>query len=338
MKTCFAKLSGALKLGVAAAAITLFAGCQSKNPMDYLPQASGGYVGINMDKMRSSDGLKRLSDEIEALQAGATDMGSEKATKIYIAFDEPSGKSAPNMYGVATGMPGFADDVVKKYKENGASAGKTSGRDTYTSGGTTISPVGSTGILFFNNSSMLDKMVAVSKKKEVGARASSEFTAVDSQLSDHAVAGAVKAAPLLTLATPFLGQLEMMNPAGVAAIKKISMISMNFNWDKQPVIEVKFSLPGKQDSDALAAFANQGLAMAKLNPALAQNPDAQQIVSGLEAKSAEDGVTLTIEVPEATAEKLFGQLEKAKAMQAQGAAPFAGAPNGMMPAAPTPSE
>jgi hypothetical protein len=302
--------------------------------MDYLPQSSAGYMGMNMSTMRESAGLKRLGEEMEKMQSGAADFESDKAQKVYIAFDTPAGKSAPPMYGVATGMPGFAEDVVGKYKAAGATSSKTSGHETYTSGPVTISPVGTTGILFYQDAGMLDKMIAVSKKKEPSARASSEFSFVDSQLSDHAMAVATKAEPLLTLAGPMLGQLDAMNPAGGKAVRQVSMISMAFNWDKQPEIDLQLHLADKAQSDALAGLINQALAMAKMMPTLSANADVQQIVGPLQAKAAEDGVKLTVTIPAAVADKLFEQLDKVKEMQQQQmmGQPFGGAPNGMMPA------
>ena len=144
------KLMRTLKLGAVLAAGLALAGCQSKNPLDYLPQSSAGYMGMNMMSMQESTGLKRLNEEMKKMQQGGADLESEKAQKIYIAFDTPaSAQTAPAFYGVAVGMVGFADEVVGKYKASGATESKISGRVTYTSGPVTISPVGETGLLFF---------------------------------------------------------------------------------------------------------------------------------------------------------------------------------------------
>ena len=50
---------------------------------------------------------------------------------------------------------------------------------------------------------------------------------------------------------------------------------------------------------------------------LAQNAAAQQVVAPLQAKSAEDGVTLTVEVPAEIANKTFDQLNQLQQRQGQ---------------------
>src|SRR5690606_35694475 len=138
--------------------------------------------GINMEAMENSAGLKRLSDEMDKMAAGTSELGSDKAQKVYMAFDSPANaNNVPPMYGVATGTPGFADEVVDYYQKTGATAGKTSGMTTYTSGTISIAPVGDTGILVFQDTTTLDRMIAVSKKKQPGAAASDEFRYVSSQ-------------------------------------------------------------------------------------------------------------------------------------------------------------
>jgi hypothetical protein len=299
-----------IKLGAVMAAGLALAGCASDNPMDYLPEASGGYVGVNMMKMRESDGLKRLSDEMEKMQAGAGSFESDKAQKVYMAIDTPTGAdNAPPMYGVAIGAPGFADEIVSEYKSHGASEGKTARMTTYTSGPVTIAPVGDTGILVFQDSAMLDKMVAVSKKKEPAARASGEFSYVESQLNDHALVSAAKAQPLLTLAGPMLTAFEAQNPQAVAALRQVNMVSFSFNWDAQPVIDLMLHLADKAQADVLAGTINGYLTMAKNLPMLTMNPAVNQVVQPLQATSAEDGVKMHLEIPAEVANQLFGQLQ-----------------------------
>ena len=119
------------------------------------------------------------------------------------------------------------------------------------------------------------------------------------------------------MAGPMLGQLSAMNPQGAEALKKVSMLSLSFNWDKQPVIDVQMHLADKTQADALAAMLNQFIGMAKAMPQLAQNAAAQQVVAPLQAKSAEDGVTLTVEVPAEIANKTFDQLNQLQQRQGQ---------------------
>ncbi len=299
-----------LRLSAFIVAGLVLAGCQSENPMDYLPQATGGYVGMNMTAMRESAGLKRLTDEMEKMQAGTGDFTSDKAQKVYLAFDIPANAgTAPPIYGMALGTPGFADEVVQRYKANGATEGKMAGHDTYTSGPVTVSPVGNSGIMVFQNTAMLEKMVAVSKKKEPGARASSEFAYVDSKLNDYALVTAGTAQPLITMASPLLTTLEATNPKAVAAIKQVSMISMAFNWDTRPVIELMLHVADKAQADVLAGTVNGYLTMAKYAPMLASNPDVGKVLSPLKATAAEDGVKLVIEIPADVADRLFDQMQ-----------------------------
>ncbi len=285
------------------------AGCQSENPMDYLPQSSGGYVGINMTAMRKSAGLKRLTDEMEKMQAGTTDFTSDKAQKVYLAFDAPKDAgTAPPIYGMALGAPGFAAEVVERYKANGATEVKTASHSTYTSGGVSVAPIGDSGILVFQNAGMLERMVAVSKKKEPGARASSVFAYVDSMLNDHAFVTAGNAQPLITMAAPLLATLEGREPKAVAAVKEVSMVSMAFNWDARPAIELMLHLSDKALADDLAATINTYLTMAKYAPMIANNPDVEKVLTPLKATTGEDGVKLLVEIPADVADRLFDQL------------------------------
>ncbi len=304
------KLKSIIKLAAVFAAGLTLAGCQSKNPLDYLPQSSAGYMGMNMMSMQESAGLKRLNEEMKKMQQGGADLESEKAQKIYIAFDSPaSAQQAPAFYGVAIGMVGFADEVVGKYKASGATEGKTSGRVTYTSGPVTISPVGETGLLFFQDTAMLDRMIAVSKKKQPNARASNEFNYVETQLGSHAMVLATKAQPIIELAGPMLTQLEAMNKTGVDALRQVTMLSLAFNWDTHPVLELLLHLPDKQKADALSGMINGYLTLAKGMPMLTANPSISQVVSPLQATASEEGVSMKVEIPAAVADQLFAQLD-----------------------------
>lgn len=319
-----------MKLPLAVATVALLAGCQSKNPMDYLPQSTGGYAGANFDKMRESDGLKRVGEELEKIQPGALEMDSDKAMRVYIAFDSPTGQEKPPMYGVAYGSAGFADEVVAKYKQHGATEAKASGRTTYTSGPVTIAAVGSTGIIFAEDKAMIDKMAAVSKKKQPNARASSEFAFVESKLDNSAVVLATKAEPLLAMGTPFLGQFEAMNPTGVAALKKVSTLSVAFNWEKQPVFDIQLHLADKADSDALATWLNQLLVIGKMQAAAAMPAEAKPIVDSLQAVPSETGVTMSVAIPEDLANKGIDQIKNMNNPAMMGGMP--GAMPGAVPA------
>lgn len=299
-----------LKLGLLFAVGLLLVGCQSKNPMDYLPQASAGYMGMNMSLMRESEGLKRLKEKVQKFQPGSADLESDKAQKVYMGFDMPANAgTAPPMYGVALGTPGFADEVVQKYKASGATESKMAGRETYTSGSVSISPVGKSGILIFQDSATLERMVAVSKKKQPGAQGSPEFAYVSSMLDDHALVLAGKAKPLIDMAGPMMAPLQATNPQAVNALKQVTMVSMAFNWDKQPVIELMLHLSDKAQSDALAAMINTYLGFAKNLPMITANANWAKVVGPLQATAGEDGVRLKIEVPADVAEQLFQQID-----------------------------
>lgn len=303
---------------LALAATLVLAGCQSENPMDYLPKASGGYMGMNQVKIRESAGLKRLDAEMSRMQPGASDLDSEKGEKLIMAFDAPANAgTAPPFYGVATGKPGFVDEIVSKYKAAGAQEGKTAGHTTYTSGSVSIAPVGNAGILIFQNPSTLERMVSVSKKKEEGARTSAVFTFVDSEIPDHAFVVAGAAQPLVELGGPLLVTFETMNPQAAAALRKVSMISTTFDWDAHPVVVAKLHVAGKDNADALATAFNQYLALAKGLPMLAAQPELLKVLAPVQAKSAEDGVSVQVDVPAEIAEELFNRMPAAGA----GAAP-----------------
>lgn len=319
-----AGMRSSARLLLAAAGLALLAGCQSENPMDYLPQSSGGYVGANLTKIRESEGLKKVGEEIEKMQPGALDMDSEKVTRVYIAFDSLSGQTKPPMYGVAMGTSGFSDDVVNKYKAANATEAKTAGRTAYTSGTVTVAPVGKTGILFAEDKATIEKMAAVSKKKQPNARASSEFALVESKLDTSAVVMAAKAEPLLSMGSPFLTQFEAMNPTGVAALKSVSTVSFAFNWEKQPVFDLNLHLADKAQSDALAAWLNQLLVIGKMQAGAALPADAKPMVDALQAVSTEEGVNLKLEVPEAVANQGINQIQNMQNPAMGGTMPGAG--------------
>ena len=327
--TTMLKMCSTLKLGLAIVALAALAGCQSKNPIEYLPKSSAGYMGMNIAKMKDSAQMKKLfSDENGNMTPNASSLITDKAKRLYVAFDTPEGATAPTNYSVAIGDAGFAEEVVKAYKAAGATEAKVSGHDTYTSGPVTVAPVGSTGILVYTDPSSLSKMIDVSKKKAEGARTSAEFNFVDGQLNDHAVAVATKAAPLLTLAGPALGQIDAMNPGGAKALREVSMLSMTFNWDKEPVIDIHMQLADKANSELLKGLVDQGVALLYMMPMISGNPDAKAVMSNMKTSAAEDGVNINLTIPEAVANKLIEQLESAAAKQ-QGA--FNGAPSGAMP-------
>lgn len=297
-------LSAVMRTALLAGAVVL-AGCQSKNAMDYLPKASGGYMAMNAQEIRDSDGLTRLNEEMSRLQGGAP-FESEKAQKMIMAFDTPAQTgSAPPIYGVAVGQPGFADELVSQYKSAGAQEAKKSGLETYTSGTVTIAPVGDAGVLIFQNDAALERMVSVAKKKEEGARTSAVFNFVNAEVPTHAFVIAGSAQPLLELGGPILLSFEKMNPQAAAALKQVSMVSLTFDWDDHPVAAVKLHLADKAQADALAAAINLYLGFAKANPMVTANPALDKVLQPLQAASAEDGVTLEINVPADVADQLF---------------------------------
>lgn len=297
-------LNVAMRTALLAGAVML-TGCQSKNAMDYLPKASGGYMAMNAQEIRDSDGLTRLNEEMSRLQGGDP-FESELAQKMVMAFDAPTQTgSAPPIYGVAVGLPGFADELTAQYKSAGALEAKKSGMDTYTSGAVTIAPVGDNGVLIFQSDAALERMVSVSKKKEEGARTSAVFNFVNAETPSHAFVIAGSAQPLIDLGGPFLTSFEQMNPQAAAALKQVSMVSLSFDWDDHPVASLKLHLADKAQADALAAAINLYLGFAKANPMITGNPALAQVLQPLQAASAEDGVTLEVNVPAEVADQLF---------------------------------
>lgn len=286
---------------------TLFG--ESDNAMDYLPKSSGAYMGMSAKEFRESAGLKRLSDEMNRLQSGA-EFQSEKAEKMLMAFEAPTSTgTAPPIYGVAVGQPGFADELVEQYKAAGGQESKMAGRTIYTSGSVSIAPVGKSGVLIFQNENALDRMVKVSKKKEEGARGSAVFNFVNTQLNDHALVVASAAQPLLELGGPFLASFERTDPQAAEALRKASMISVTFDWDQQPVAEVMLHLSDKAGNEALSRTMNMALQLAKGQIMMAGlPPGAQQIIAALRAEPGEDGVRVKVVVPAELAEQLFTSL------------------------------
>jgi hypothetical protein len=299
------RLAGRVALMAGALALV---GCQSENAMDYLPKASGGYMGMNAVSMKESAGLKRLNEQMSQLQSG-TQFESEKAEKMIMAFDAPANTgAAPPIYGVAVGQPGFADELVNQYKQAGAQEGKKAGRATFTSGSVSIAPVGDSGVLIFQTDAALERMINVSKKKEEGARTSAVFTFVNAEVTNHAFVVAAAAQPLIEMGGPLLATFERGNAQAASALRQVSMISLTFDWDKNPIGVVQLHLGDKAGSDALAGALNQYIQLARGLPMLNANPAVQQVLAPLRAESAEDGVRLKVEVPAEVAEQLFQQI------------------------------
>jgi hypothetical protein len=308
MKTRLSKACRWLGRALVLAGAVALVGCQSENAMDYLPKASGGYMAMNAVSMKESAGLKRLNEQMSRLQSGAQ-FESEKAEKMIMAFDAPTNAgAAPPIYGVALGKVGFADELVSQYKTAGAQEGKKAGRTTYTSGSVSIAPVGKSGVLIFQTEAALERMINVSKKKEEGARSSAVFNFANTEVANHAFVVASAAQPLIELGGPLLASFETMNPAAAAALRKVSMISLTFDWDDHPVAQVQLHLADKAGSDALAGALNQYIQLAKGLPMLNANPAVKQIIAPLQAKGSEDGVSVKVEVPADVADQLFNQI------------------------------
>jgi len=304
--------------GISLGAAVLLAGCQSENPMDYLPKVSGGYMGMNATSFRESAGLKRLNDTMGKLQPGAQNLQSEKARSMIMGFDTPvNPRTAPPVYGVALGDAGFADELVAQYKSAGAQQGRMAGHTTYTSGPVSIAPIGKTGVLIFQSESSLERMVNVSKKKEEGARGSASFNWVNSELPNHAVVMAGAAQPLTEMGGPLLTTLNATDPKAGEALRHATMISLTFDWKDHPVVDLKLHVPSKSDAEALARTANQYLQLAKGLPVLEASPAFKAVLQPLKAHAEEDGVELTVNVPADVADQVFSHLEAGAAMQGQ---------------------
>lgn len=323
---------------VGTATLVLAAGCkkESKNPVDYLPQVSGGYLAINAEKMESSPSLQRFSDIIEK-QSGQTfaETGMQNLQKAYIAFDVPDVSqgqpTADSMkyYGALIGSTGFSNDVVEVAKSSGATESKVADRDVYTSGTDVMSPVAAHAVIISNNTGNLERMIGVSEKKETGARASAQFGEVDLQVADHAIAFAMDAKPLVAQIKPALEQNPMAaaHKPAVDALDDVTMLSFTLDWDTHPVMEILLHIADKDKANTLSGTLNGFLTMGKAFAA--QDPQIAQIVNPLQAETNAAGVVMKIEVPAEIANKLFDQLESGSlpaGLPGQGAQPGFGAP------------
>ena len=280
-------------------------GCASKNPMDYLPETAT-YIAVNMDKLRSSEGGKRLMTAAE--KTGQKSVASDKLKTAYVAVDTTA--RPPIAYAVLLGSGGFAKAAEADLKSQGATEAKMAGQTVLTSGPMTFLPMGDDGMLAFGNQAALEKMVATSKKKSPSALQSPVFKQVLSKHTSHGITVVADTGPIMSMAGGQLDGLAMMNPKGAEALKEVKSISLVLDWDAQPQAEAVLILPAEDKRADLAALVNTMLTFATTGAANSpQMKGFAGMLKGLAAQPNSEGVALAITIPKETADQWLAVAE-----------------------------
>jgi hypothetical protein len=280
-------------------------GCASKNPIDYLPETAT-YIAVNLDKLRSSEGGKRLLTAAEKNQPKPA--SADKLRTLYVAMDTTA--RPPVGYVVALGSAGFAKAAEADLKSNGATEAKMAGQTVLTSGTMTFLPIGDDGLLAFSNQAALEKMIATSKKKSPSALQSPVFKQVLSKQSSHGITIVADTAPIMGMAGGQLDGLAMMNPKGAEALKEVKSISLVLDWDAQPQAEAVLILPAEDKRADLAALVNTMLTFATTGAANSpQMKGFAGMLKGLAAQPNSEGVALALTVPKETADQWLAYAE-----------------------------
>jgi hypothetical protein len=287
-------------------ACLLLMGCQNKDPLAYLPAASAGYIAVNLRMVEESEALMRLDKALVSDPGSPGFMIGEKANTAYIALSGIGGKIGGEAFGVAIGPSDMTDYMGRVFKDSGVTAYKTSGYDVYTTDSTSYALVGDSGVLFFQDQSVLRQMIAVSKGKEASARGTPEFTFVNSNVSGNFVSAAIKASDIwANIAPSTVQQLEMRSKPGADALREMTMISGLFNWKEHPVLEINLHVEDDATAAAAAALVNQVLAGLRTAPPNEVGPVLGQLVPSMTVSTNTHGVGISVRVPEALVESFF---------------------------------
>lgn len=285
----------------------LLPGCSKPEALDYLPE-SQGYVTVNGQTAKEQPGMARLMKVMEKLspESGtAPDMN-----RMYLGIDAAPG-SQPVFYGVVTGNPGMADQIMAQLKTSGATETTAEGMPAVR----TPEQQGMSGlivkqsdsaVLIASSDSALTKMVTTSKRKNPAAVNSPLFRQATTNSGSHAVAVTLNVSSYMAEAGPQLGMFAMMNPKGVEALKQVQTVSLFADWADQPKIALLASLNDPEARNNLAGLVNMGLQMLVAQPGVAV-PD---FAKGLKAETNTDGVQLELALPKESADEMLTKLEQ----------------------------
>ena len=288
----------------------LLPGCSKPEALDYLPE-SQGYLTVNGQTAKEQAGMARMMKVMEKLspETGA----APEMQRMYLGFDAAIG-SQPQFYGVVTGSPGMADQMLTQLKSSGATDTTAEGMPAVR----TPEQQGMSGlivkqsdsaVLIASGDGALTKMVTTSKRKNPAAVNSPLFRQATANSGSHAVALTMNVAGYMEAAAPQLGMIAMMNPKGAEALKQVQTVSLFVDWAEQPKVALLASLNDPEARNNLAGLLNMGLQMAMAQPGAAV-PD---FVKGIKAETNTDGVQVELALPKETADEMLAKLEKVAA-------------------------
>jgi predicted small lipoprotein YifL len=293
-------------------AAVLLAGCASRNPLDYLPEAKV-YVAVNAKSFSAQDGCKRLTEILK--KAGQDTYAPTSAEATYIAFAGPMHQ--PTFYLAMNGKPGFVREVFDQVgktaqttpvKISGLSGLRVTPR-TPTLPGAAASVVflqlSDSAIIGASSEAELQKMIATSKKKNPGAVGTAEFTKCQTLVQNAPLALVANVTPFVDALGAGLGPLAKQNPNAAKALQNLRMASLTASWDQQPTVEAVAYTPDEGAARDLAGLVNLFLTMQRnqLPPAL-QN---------INAAAGKDGMTIRLEIPKTMADEWLKKLDEAVA-------------------------
>jgi len=294
-----------LNLFTALAALLLLAGCASKEPMDYLPEA-GAYLVINPPQIKQTEGGKRLVEAMEQAQGGPS-MSKYQIQRMYLALE--GGAANGKAYGVSVGSPGMPQQVLNDMKAGGGREQKMAGRTVVTTGPLSFTAVGETGLLFFRGQEELDQMIRTSKKKSPSAGNSSAFATAKALSDKHAATVVADAAPLLGMAGGQMPQISKFHPKGAEALQQVKAVSLTLDWETQPDLTATMHLPNEGSRKDLSDLVNMGLSFVSMMGGSRLPANAAATLKQLKATTSDEGVVLNLKVPPEEAEKLLTALK-----------------------------
>ena len=291
------------------AALILLSGCASKEPMDYLPECAL-YFGANMSKMRQQAGAMRLSKALEALEPASAG-NSEKVGRFVGGLQSFNFGARPAVFGVVTGLPGLSNAVIEDAKKTGnATETKIDGKRAVSfTGGAVFVELTDAAMLMAGSESDITVMQQTARNKNPRGKNTLVYQRFNTLLGNHGVVVVANTEPVLSLARPQLAMIEKLDPKGYAAINKVKIAALMFDWDSAPKLQLTLFLDNKEDSDALAALVNNALLMAKMQPGVNQQIPA--FLSNLTAKGEATGASIVVEIPKNEADAFLDQAEKA---------------------------
>lgn len=286
------------------AASMLLTGCGSKEPMDHLPECTS-YVSVNMKQLREQAGAKRAIDVMGKLSDEAPPSVG-KMERLYVGIS--GSMRQPSAYGVMQGTSGMSDELVAELnKQGGVTESKINGCKAYTKNDVTFVVLSDAGAIFARQAD-IDTMFKVAKKKSPGASGSATFGKL-SDLASSPVRGVFNVESLISQMGDKLAMMGQLNPKGADAVKEVRLVTLKFDWDAQPKLEVGALIDSSKAAD-LAGFVNAMLAMGKAAMASNKAPvPGAELIQQLEAKADGDAVKIALDVPKDMADGALEKLE-----------------------------